>query len=60
VDNNELWIIFRAVVMREKASRTYAIGPYFLAKFFADLPINVLLPLVSQTILFVSSSILQL
>jgi ABC-type multidrug transport system ATPase subunit/ABC-type multidrug transport system permease subunit len=47
-----LFAMERAVVMREKASRTYAIGPYFLAKFFADLPINILLPLISQTLLF--------
>jgi len=44
----------RGVFVREKKTKTYSTGAYFLGKTFADLPLNIILPFISVTITYVS------
>jgi ABC-type multidrug transport system ATPase subunit/ABC-type multidrug transport system permease subunit len=42
----------RGVFVREKKTKTYSTGAYFLGKTFADLPLNIILPFLSVTICY--------
>lgn len=42
----------RAVFFREKSSNMYSTGIYYLSKYLTELPINVILPVISTTILY--------
>ena len=42
----------RTIVTRERSKRSYEVGPYFLAKLLAELPIGALFPGVFGTLVY--------
>ena len=42
----------RTIVTRERSKRSYDMGPYFLAKLLAELPVGALFPAVFGTLVY--------
>ena len=42
----------QVIVQKEQASKSYSLSAYYLSKFFSELPVNLLGPLIFSTLVF--------